>query len=495
MALLDGLSAIVNTHFSIVAILLGLCLLYTVASTKKVLTGPLSSLPGPFLSRWTDLHVRLILVFGKRAQYVHWLHKKYGPVVRVGPDTVDVSDGEAALSIHRAKGGFAKSSFYDTGGRVQSMFSTRDRKFHANRRRLLGPCFTEASLNTMQPIIDDLARLAIENMRQEAGSSAGSVDVLKWWTLFAMDTIGQLSIGESFGMVESGVKNEFAEDISNAGSVLPLRTAFPTLIWIGNYLPLPFFRNIALSRQRIVAHMSQRTAAYLKLMKEDTDKGKGTIFSSLVRGNSAELTPLDLTIESLSYITAGTDTTAVTLAYLIWAVCRDPGIKERLVRELQPLPESPTYKDVKNLPYLNCVIQEALRRYGAAPGALPRDVPKEGLTVGSHHIPGGVVVSTQGYSLHRDSKIFPDPEKFNPSRWEHPTQEATDSLMAFGTGPRGCIGVHLAKMELRLVTALFFKNFPGAKVSKQGGMSDADMDEMTSFLLMPRGHRCLIELI
>lgn len=56
-----------------------------------------------------------------------------------------------------------------------------------------------------------------------------------------------------------------------------------------------------------------------------------------------------------------------------------------------------------------------------------------------------------------------------------------------------CIGLHLARMELRLGAALFFREFPNAQRSDKEGMGPKDM-EMQSFLLMaPEGHRCLIE--
>ena len=53
--------------------------------------------------------------------------------------------------------------------------------------------------------------------------------------------------------------------------------------------------------------------------------------------------------------------------------------------------------------------------------------------------------------------------------------------------------MHLAKMELRLATALFFLKFPDARVSSLEGMSDGDMEEKIYFLLSPKGKRCLIE--
>lgn len=131
-----------------------------------------------------------------------------GPVVRIGPHDVAINDQEAAVKIHRRGGGFPKSSFYATAAKIQSMFSTRDRNFHASRRRLLGPCFAEASLVSLQPAVLNLAHTAISNMKNEF-KVIGYVDILKWWTLFSMDVIGQLSFGDSFGMVASGKVSKY----------------------------------------------------------------------------------------------------------------------------------------------------------------------------------------------------------------------------------------------------------------------------------------------
>ena len=208
-------------------------------------------------------------------------------------------------------------------------------------------------------------------------------------------------------------KDQFAKDVALAGSILPLRTAFPAIFTLGAYLPfIPFFKDIAQSRQRILAVQQKRVARYLELVKAGNSERSKTLFGALMKkGKAADLSPMDLTMEVQSYITAGTDTTAVTLTYLIWAVCQDKKIQETLVYELQPLPQTLTHGDIRELPYLNRVIDEALRCYGAAPGALPRDVPATGANLAGHHIPAGIVVSTQAYSVHRDPNIFPDPDR------------------------------------------------------------------------------------
>jgi cytochrome P450 len=56
-----------------------------------------------------------------------------------------------------------------------------------------------------------------------------------------------------------------------------------------------------------------------------------------------------------------------------------------------------------------------------------------------------------------------------------------------------CLGIHLARMELRMATALFFRALPDARPSKKEGMSESDMIMESYFLMAPQGHRCLIE--
>lgn len=65
--------------------------------------------------------------------------------------------------------------------------------------------------------------------------------------------------------------------------------------------------------------------------------------------------------------------------------------------------------ELENAPLLNSVMEETLRLYGAAPGALLRIVPSQGMIVAGHQLPAGTEVSTQAYTLHRDARIFHDP--------------------------------------------------------------------------------------
>lgn len=73
-----------------------------------------------------------------------------------------------------------------------------------------------------------------------------------------------------------------------------------------------------------------------------------------------------------------------------------------------------------------------------------------------------------------------------------PTEEQKQIFSPFGTGSRSCIGVALARMEMRLAVALLFQKCPGVRLADN--MTD-DMMDMVSFIVVkPAGHRCDVTL-
>lgn len=142
--------------------------------------------------------------------------------------------------------------------------------------------------------------------------------------------------------------------------------------------------------------------------------GTTNIFSKMVAEKEREaqaLSDYQLAYEAGGLIVAGSGTTAVSLTYLVWAVLSQPAVQARLESELEKLPAGFSDSDLEALPYLAAVIEETLRLYGAAPGALPRVVPEGGAKLAGYFIPQGIIVSTQAYTYHRDPEAYPEPEK------------------------------------------------------------------------------------
>lgn len=153
----------------------------------------------------------------------------------------------------------------------------------------------------------------------------------------------------------------------------------------------------------------QSMERYKNMIAENPENPKPTLFTKVFDFKKSGLTDDDIRQEAQSYIIAGSDTTAVTMTYLTYSVCRDARVRAKLTAELATLPENFSDNDLRELPYLKCVILETLRLYSAVPFGLPRTVPSQGANFVGYQVPGGTTVSTQSYSLHRDPEIFPDP--------------------------------------------------------------------------------------
>lgn len=154
---------------------------------------------------------------------------------------------------------------------------------------------------------------------------------------------------------------------------------------------------------------------YRTILEADPRSSTPTLFAKLYRAGEEGMSLQEIVAEAQAYIVAGSDTTALSMTYLVWAVCKDSGVKRRLVEEMTGLPDGYTDADLKAAPYLNMVIQETLRLYAPAPSALPRIVPRGGSEIDGYWMPGGTTVCTQAYSMHRDSKVFHHPGRYSSS--------------------------------------------------------------------------------
>ena len=220
------------------------------------------------------------------------------------------------------------------------------------------------------------------------------------------------------------------------------------------------------------------------------------VFDTVVASSEKDeptLTEQEAVIEAGNLILAGTDTTANTLTYMIYSVLADPSLQQSLVKELATVEEPLTDAKLETLPLLNAVMEETLRLYCAAPASEPRIVPAGGSTFSYFHFPAGTTVSVQPWSLHRRAELFPNPEVFDVGRWLDPARAndaARNAMMPWGGGSRICLGMHLARMELRLATAVFFRKLGGAKLA--GSTTKESMRVENRFLIAPVGHKCEI---
>jgi cytochrome P450 len=99
--------------------------------------------------------------------------------------------------------------------------------------------------------------------------------------------------------------------------------------------------------------------------------------------------------------------------------------------------------------------------------------------------------------VHRDSSIFPEPDRFNPQRWldEENNTETMDlmreQMFLFGKGIRSCLGRRLATMEIKCALAAIVRRY---KIEIGSSTTDRDMEMIDHFVLIPKGQKCVLRL-
>lgn len=105
-----------------------------------------------------------------------------------------------------------------------------------------------------------------------------------------------------------------------------------------------------------------------------------------------------------------------------------------------------------------------------------------------------MIASPFTWLTQRDPSIFHDPETWNPDRWEVATKEMKDSLWAFGGGSRVCMGLHLAKLELRLALVAFLRTFETTEIAYGvDGFKPDDMEIIDRFIAEPKAGKLLMK--
>jgi cytochrome P450 len=178
------------------------------------------------------------------------------------------------------------------------------------------------------------------------------------------------------------------------------------------------------------------------------------LLSVLLRAkNRGEQTDKQLRDELMTMLLAGHDTTALTLTYTWYLLSEHPEVRSQVHAELDEVcgGDPPTAADVRDLDYLERVIQESMRLY--PPVYVLFREPKVDVRLGGYRIPRGSAVMLSQFAVHRSGRWYDEPEAFDPDRWlpARRAERPRFSYFPFGGGPRHCIGKHLSMLEAKLI--------------------------------------------
>jgi len=171
------------------------------------------------------------------------------------------------------------------------------------------------------------------------------------------------------------------------------------------------------------------------------------------------MTDAEVTDNLLTFLTAGHETTALSLAWTLDLVARHPEVQARAAAEIRAVTGGAPVaaRHIAGLDYLRCVIQEGMRLYPPVP-MIARSV-REAFALGGADVPAGATLVVPIAAVHRHTALWTDPDRFDPGRF---TTEAAAgrhryAFMPFGAGPRVCIGNGFAMLEATAILAVLLQ--------------------------------------
>ncbi|XP_065214987.1 probable cytochrome P450 6a23 [Planococcus citri] len=367
----------------------------------------------------------------------------------------------------------------------QNLFMMRGEEWK-NLRIKMTSTFTSGKMKLMFPLVRECGT-KLHTVLEEI-SNKDDFYVKDICARFTTDVIGSCAFGLEINSLDDpdSVFRKMGNKVFEISYINILRFMFPKLqnffnLFRNNNDVSEFFLGLV---QKTVKHREEHKVVrrdFLDLLinlKNETDSHKTDDhqtrqdlekFISQIGGKHTA-SNVDMTVElmaaqSFLFFVAGFETSSSTLSFMLLELAQNQHVQDKLRDEIIQVLENNdnefTYEAMKQMKYLDMVIDETLRKFPIT-GSLGRECDKPYKIPGSKFvIPEGTTTSISIRGIHYDSKYYERPDEFYP---EHFTEEAKAkrphyTFLPFGEGPRVCIGERFAKMQVKVGAVNLLKDF------------------------------------
>ncbi len=311
---------------------------------------------------------------------------------------------------------------------------------HERQRRLLSPAFAPKRVASYAALMAERAERFSEKL--EDGESVDLSDRFMHLTFeIVAKTLLDADVTADADSVGEALTVAMQSAMGQLGSFIPVPPQIPTP---GN-----------LRYRRAVADLDE---VVYRIIRERRAEGgdRGDVLSMLLSARDEDgtaMTDRQVRDETMTLVLAGHETIANALSWPFYLLDRHPHVRERMEAEVDALGRTPTFEDLRALPYTLAVLKESMRLYPPAYIVGRRNV--RDLTVGGYPLKKNAIVLVNIVGIHQRSELWTTPHEFEPERFLGDLEKRLPrgAYMPFGAGPRICIGNHFALMEGHLLLA------------------------------------------
>lgn len=317
---------------------------------------------------------------------------------------------------------------------------------HHHQRRLFLPFFHGDHVASYTGLITEKATALAASWHNGA-----TIDIGREVTRLTLSIIWRLLFGQDVGSDATQV----AEAVT-VGQHLITKQYNSLLAWITPlWVPTAQHREFARSRQ----FLDERINSFIQDRRTTQHECQDVLALLLAAVDEAgqPLSDQEIRDELMTFLLAGHDTTANALTWAWFLLSRFRTVRERLIQEVETVLEGrlPIAPDLPRLVYTKMVWDEALRLYPPAWLLHSRVSHAEDRLPSGVLLPAGSTVFQSPWSIHRNARWFPDPNRFDPDRFSPEAKQARQafSYFPFGGGGRRCPGESFAELEGLLIVA------------------------------------------
>ncbi|KAF8212671.1 cytochrome P450 [Mycena galopus ATCC 62051] len=478
---------------------------------RRFFPSSLGDIAGPESDSW--LTGNLLAFFSPQAYEWHGnLVERWGSAVKIfgffGGEQMYFTDPYAINHILKSGDVFEEQSYFLEGNKLWfglGLLSTVG-DMHKRQRRTISPVFSTSHMRDLTPLAYSIAKDLRTYITAEIGEDGSKeLDVHDWMSRCSLDFISKCGMGYSFDALDVSRPNAYRDIVKNFIPVLVrtalIRQMIPWAVKLGPAWARRFIVSVTpLEHVTLLKHFSDvlwNTANEVLTSKQDSlakgdaavaeQIGQGKDIMSILLRNNSQLTsgeqlPQDELLGQIStLIFTAQDTTAAALSRMFQVLADHPDAQKELRAEVMAAHSQGdlTYVEFMTLPFLDAVCRETLRMYPPVAFTLrttrtdaivPLQRPiegKSGRTYNSIHIPANTDVCVGIVGANKDKSIWgEDADEWKPSRWlgEMPARVQDlpgiySNMLTFGTGPRSCIGLKFAELEMKLLASTLLARF------------------------------------
>uniref|UniRef100_A0A915KA29 Cytochrome P450 n=1 Tax=Romanomermis culicivorax TaxID=13658 RepID=A0A915KA29_ROMCU len=231
---------------------------------------------------------------------------------------------------------------------------------------------------------------------------------------------------------------------------------------------MEFFKSQVLSIIELRRRTAEKSDDFLQLLIDAHANDEANKDYHVISGNKWKdvkkraLTEEEIVANCVLFFLAGFETTSLTVAWIVHLLSVHQDVQHKLFEEIDATiqkNEPLTIDSISRLNYLEQILNETLRLYPVA--ARTDRVCNENCVVGPYHIPKGMVLNLGIRAVHLDEEYWHEPNHFDPERFspERKHQIVPYSYFPFGLGPRNCIGMRLALLEVKICVIRLIEEF------------------------------------